>query len=598
MDTRPDARPWAQLLFAGWLLGVGVPLLVGQGLAFGRGFTVARTLALSVALLPWLAWRYLKDGLPVGPAPRVAARGLRTALLGLAALLWALVVLPVALWPRTALGGFLGGTIAWDVVYYHLPKAVDVLQTRGMWNLTVPYGQYPVGWEILLALSVGIGRSAEGLGPAAGVALGGFLLACLVLLQRETGWPTAWGAVLVGGMTFSFYVPMPNNPWREFGRVVHYTSGIGKNDVLAAALLLAVLVHLPLSRDPARRRWHPTGVGLSLAAALAVKPHVGLLALALVGGTWLWLRPRPTARTALAWLGAAMVGSLWMARNLVLMGRLFSPVASLLARRALVRVLPEPAFWQSGPKTWLLVTAALLVGTAWAWRRPSWRAPVAAAWVLYAGFLVTPAGVQPRGPRWHVAWRLGLALLAWVWTLLWAGLAEVSERRVRWIWSGRWAGRFACALALAATLALGLREGHRLRVEPEHAWILYDPFPHAVGTRGYYSVFDYLHRSLRGATVEFDGAPPWYVYDPALTHRAVRPGHYPGGLPAAVPQPRPDHWLFCAAEWQPHGRVTDPDAVRAQVARWQAQGWTVLYADSACALARAEPLSPASGSLP
>ena len=590
MSAPSPARPWPRLLFAGWLLGVTVPLLVGQVLAFGRAFTVGRALALSGVLLPLLAWCYAGDGLPRGPEPRPLPRGVTAALALLAAGLWALVVLPVLLWPRTPLGGFMGGAITWDVVYYHLPKAVDLLQTRGLWNLAVPYGQYPLGWETLLALSVGLGRSAEGLGPAAGVALLGFLLGWLALLRRETGWPTAVLAVLVGGMVFSFYLPVPNNPWREFGRVVHYTSGIGKNDLLAAALLLAVLLHGPWSRNPAHRGWHPTGTGLSLAAALAVKPHAGLLAAALVAAGLVGHRPRPRARVILAWLAAAGLGSLWLVRNLLLLGRPFSPIAEVLARRALLYALPDPALWRHPPKTWLLVTLALLGLSLWAARRPAWRAPVLAGWLLYAGFLVTPAGVQPRGSRLQVAWRLGLALLAWVWTLLWAGLAAVGPWPRR-----RLARRGRALVAVLALLAAGgllLRYGHRLRLEPEHAWLLYDPFPQPVGTAGYYSVFDYLHRSLRGAVVDFDGAPPWYVYDPGLTHRAVRPGNYPAGMPTAVPQPQPDHWLFCAAVWQPHGRAEDPAAVAAQVARWQAAGLTVLYADAACALARAAPSSP------
>jgi len=584
---------WLPLALAGWLLGVATPLLVGQVLAFLRVFSVTTALMLSALVLPGLAWLYARDGAPY-TLPRSTSQTLAPAWIGVAVLLWALMVVPVLLWPRSALGGFMGGAIAWDVVYYHLPKAADLVQRGHMWNLALPYGQYPLGWETLLALSVGLSHRADGLGPASAVALVGFMLAFAALLHRETDWPV-WGTILaVGGMMFSFYLPVPNNPWREFGRVVHYTSGIGKNDVLAAALLLTTLVHLPLSRSRAHARLgaHPTGVGLALAAALAVKPHAGLLALALVGVGWVSRRPRPKGKVLWAWLAAAGVGSLWLVRNLLLLGRPFSPIADILARRALMYALPQKVFWVSLPKTWLLVSAALVGLTFWAARHPSWRGPVAAAWVLYGGLLGTPASARLEGAHGPVAWRFGLALLAWIWVLLWAWVAPYGRRlvlpaRVRRGWR---VGQ--TVLALALTVGLLVRYGHRLRLEPEHGWLLNDPFPTPVGRGGYHSVFDFIHRQVRDAVIDFDGAPPWYVYGPGLTNRPVRPGHYPAGMPAAVPQPKPDHWLFCAATWQPHGRVADPDAVTQQVAQWQAAGRTVLYADTACALARAEPSSP------
>ena len=583
---------WTTLVWGGWLLGVSVPMLAGQALAFGRGFTVGRTLALSLAVLPVLAWAYAREGPPWPRPPGLASRALRAALLALAGLLWALVVVPVALWPRSPLGAFSQGVPTWDVLYYHLPKAADVVQRGHFWNLALPYGQYPPGWEMLLALSVGIGHSAEGLGPAAGVALVGLLVSFHGLLQRETRWPAAVTAVLVGGMMFSFYLPVPNNPWRELGRVVHYASGVGKNDVLAAALLLSVLGHGPFGVHPSGRRVHRVGLGLSLAAALAVKPQVGLWAggLTVAAGATRRVGPRVWA----AWAAGGVLGSLWLVRNVALLGRPFSPVAAVLQRRSLAYHLADPRLWHSWPKTLLLAGALTLFLAGWAWRRPSWRGAVLVAAGLLLGFTFTPASVQPHGERLRVAWRLGLAALVWLWVLAWAWLAHGGLRPRRP--PSRRAALGLTAVALALTVALATRYGWRLRVEPAYGHGLYDPFPQPVGTGGYWSVFAYLHRCLPAAAVDFDGAPPWYVYGPDLARRPVRPGHYPGGQADAVPQPAADYWLVCAAAWRPYGRVEDPAAVAEQVRRWQAAGHQVLYADPACALARAT-ASPTDGAV-
>ena len=567
-----------------------------------QAYTGKRALALSLFILPFLAWHYLQDGLPQSRESRdlpTPSRDLYIGLSLLVALLWALMLVPVFLWPRSSLGSFMHGTIAWDVVYYHLPKAVNLIQEGHFWNLAIPYGQYPVGWESLLALSISINGNAEGLGPATGIALVGFYLSWYVLLQRETAWPGPVVALLVGIMTFSFYLPVPNNPWREFARVMHYTSGIGKNDLLSAALVLSALVHLPLSSRHMERQAHPTGLALSLAAALAVKPHAGLSVLGLIVIAKIIVKSRFRWSSKLFCLITASLGVSWLIRNLVILKRPFSPIASILAHKSIFYALPQAIFWHSHPKTWWLVSAMLLFSTLLVLLKAysHWRGPLAAAWVLYVIFLVTPASVRLHGTQMRVAWRFGLALLAWIWTLAWAfvahGIPRIPDQFFQsWPISSNWRfflRRMGLWLSLLATAALFWRYGERLSLQPQHAWILYDPFPQPVGTLGYHSVFDFIHRRVRQAVIDFDGAPPWYVYDPELTNRAVRPGHYPGGMPTAVSQPKPTHWLFCAAKWQPHGKVEDPLQVVQQVVQWRSQGLQILYIDQACALARQGP---------
>ncbi len=562
-----------------------IPLLVVQGLAFLKGFTLLRALVVSGLLLPVMAGLYVREGFPPLPAsprfPRPLAWLLWT-LLGL--WLAVLVLFPVVFWPRTRLGVFL----PWDLIYYHLPKAADLVQRGDMWNLALPYGQYPLGWEGLLALSMGWSGTAEGVGPAMGLALVGLGLGLMLLLQREGKWPMVGAGVVVPLMFFSFHLPFPGNPWRVLGLVV--AESLGKNDVFAAALVLGALYHLPLSLRPAPRG-HGVGYALTLAAAFATKPHSGLMVLGLGLMAWWWSSRRRRAwrwdRVVVGGLSLA-VGLLWLVRNLLLLGRPFSPIVAVLQRRAVMMAVWQPSFWQPWPKTFLLLGAFLALLTLVAWRRPAWRRPVAAAWWLVGVWSVTPAGVMSAG---RIDWRFGLAPLLWAWVLVLAGGTAILRHR-RWAWAGRPGVVLVLGgLTLGGGLWTGVRYAHFLSWEPQYGHVLYDPFPEPVGVGGYRSVFDYLDREVRYGTIHADGVPFFYLYDPAWTNRPVRPRAFPSGMPRAVPQPVPDHWLYCAVRWDWRHRAypEDPDRVRRVARRWARLGRDILYQDAACVLARKSP---------
>ncbi|MDE2107332.1 MAG: hypothetical protein KGL39_59600, partial [Patescibacteria group bacterium] len=56
-------------------------------------------------------------------------------------LILALVAIPVAAWPYSPINQVLH----WDAGAYHFPKAVELFKSGNVWDLSIPYGEYPFG---------------------------------------------------------------------------------------------------------------------------------------------------------------------------------------------------------------------------------------------------------------------------------------------------------------------------------------------------------------------------------------------------------------------------------------------------------------------
>ncbi len=560
-----------------WWIGLGSLLLVitwmltAQLLAFLRLFrlplAMAATGVLGYGVLSW----YRREGFPVVlPKPQATFPSGLSWFLGMTGFIaLGISLFPLIGWP--VLIHRYQIWVPWDVVYYHLPKAVDLLQKGHMWNLALPYGQYPLGWEALLTLLLGLQGHALGLGMLSAWATAMWAFLVWALLRVEARLPVGPALFVVGLLAVATHLGWRLVPWHIISFLL---LSVGKNDLLAAALVLFGLLHVR------RERLHRCGYLLSLAGAWAVKPWAGIFLLGL-GLAWTLRLPSGRAR----WLGemsvALLLGNLWLIRNFVLMGRPLSPIADILQRRALLWQVFHPDFWGLPRYQLGFITGVLLGLLLWSLFHKAWRYSVGMLAGLYGVFVVTPAVVLPAG---LIQWRFALALLSWMWVLLVRWGMDV------WPWThslGRRFGGWVLAFAALAIWFFFPRIPQMWMTELRAKYIIEDPFLDPVSEGPYRSVFAYIDQNLHDARIEAN-VPLYYVYDAGLTNEGVRPGHFPAGMPNAVPQPQPTHRLFCSLRWQWRGNafLKDPDEVQEVYRAWKARGYRILYVDQACVLAQ------------
>lgn len=145
------------IIFAGQVLGlmrlysiglaVPVSLLCG-GLVF----------YLLAANRRWFSFLDEEDSARSGTFPQTLL-DVSLTLLGLA-LFTGLALYPLARWPFSPISQ----TLNWDAGLYHFPKAIETLSTGSAWDMTIDYGEYPFGYESLLALAFGLNHDGYLLG--------------------------------------------------------------------------------------------------------------------------------------------------------------------------------------------------------------------------------------------------------------------------------------------------------------------------------------------------------------------------------------------------------------------------------------------------
>ncbi len=578
-ETARGVHPSGVERLYGWLtIVIGAEVAAVQVLAFLGWFTAWRALALGGVLAVALGKAYFAEPLPEDAPKFHWPKPLTVAAWFAAAVAAVLVLEPLLIWPRTVLGG----SLLWDVIWYHLPKAIDLVQRGTMWNLALPYGQYPLGWEGLAAVLMGLFHTAAVLGPLTALTVFWAGVGMWALLRREAGWPDAAAALAAAGVWLGGELVQHFNPWVLLFFVPHYN--VGKNDIFAAAAVLAAWYHLPLGFGERQPRWHKTGVALSALVAFATKPYAAAAVVLLVVLAW-WLSPeaRPRWRKHdMAYLGLASVGLLWLVRNLVLLHQP-TTVGGTLWKQVVLRYVVTPDFWHPVPKKFVFMVLASAVALMWGWRQRKARP---GAWGFVAVFLlfwVTPASARYLDAS-HQAiadWRFGFASLYLLPVVLGVWASAVARRwPVPWLAQPEVAWLGAVLLVLGA-LWVGWQARAQLRYFPPNARVLEDPYERPVGVDGYRSVFDYIHREVRHAVIQVENVPFYYVYDPQYTDFPVKPKAYPGGKPEAVPQPVPDHYLACRSAWRSWWpRHPWPARVETLLSR----GWKVLYRDQECVL--------------
>jgi hypothetical protein len=254
---------------------------------------------------------------------------------------WSLLVMALVIaatvfsWAVTTKHALDRGVFNFDSLWYHLPFAVDMVQTHsvvGMHHVETVFTNwfYPQNSELLHAVGILlIGRDTLSLFLNFGWLAMAFLAAYCV------GRPYGRGAVtaVAAGILLACHTLVVRDP------------GSAKNDLAAAALLLASIAILVEAwnasrvapsartgseRDQAMERWAVAGAGV--AAGLAAGTRVtGLAMAAALTIAVVVLAPRGRQWAGFGWwfLPALAGGAFWYLRNLVVAGNPLPEVRSL-----------------------------------------------------------------------------------------------------------------------------------------------------------------------------------------------------------------------------------------------------------------------------
>jgi hypothetical protein len=410
--------------------------LLGTLQLFYAGAVVALSLVLAGVILWWTS-RSNGDLGPEGQgAPAATGPAGRSAL---ALVMWAVVAIVVAHWSITTQHALDRGIFNFDSLWYHLPFAVDMVQTHsvvGMHHVETVFTNwfYPQNSELLHAVGILLtGRDALSLFLNFGWLGVAFLAAWCV------GRPYGRGPLTVVAAAILL----------ECHTLVVRDPGAAKNDLAAAALVLAAIAILveawaqrrPTAAPPpdaavishatrgkALPRLEP---GWALAAAglaigLAAGTRVTVLAMAgALSVTVIVLAPKGRRWAAAAWwfLPALAGGAFWYLRNLVVAGNPLPEVERLGPIS-----LPHPERLQEGRPDFSIVHYATDTGV---WRHyfaPGLHQAFGALWPLVVlGAAAAALWALLRGRDTIVRWLGGVALfglLAYLFTPLSAAGAE------------------------------------------------------------------------------------------------------------------------------------------------------------------------------
>lgn len=263
------------------LVGLIFPAQLLGHMGLYRAALVLPSIILITGITAWASLRYgMKFYRAVLPPPGLTGRrAWLDTTIGIAAaiVLVLLILMPVARWPFSSISE----TLDWDAGAYHLPKALELLNTGSVWDFTISYGEYPFGYESLFSAAAMLDRRGYLFGAAHLLAVLYFVITFWFLARRFGQLPAGVSLFFVAALvTAGTFLWGQYTPWFIY-RYLIYT--IGKNDLFLGATLLAVILHAPIGPRPLQRAWFPLGMALATFLSFSTKPNGMLTAAPLWG---------------------------------------------------------------------------------------------------------------------------------------------------------------------------------------------------------------------------------------------------------------------------------------------------------------------------
>jgi hypothetical protein len=471
-----------------------------------------------------------------------------------------LVFFPLVHWPYSPISI----EIPWDAGVYHFPKAAEMISTGSAWDLSISYGEYPFGYESLIAMSLLLNRSGFLIGTVHALISLYLLLSLGLLISQRTRIPRA-PILFMLGILFLGTQLAPNfesNIWWVFWPQITL---IGKNDVFLAAALLAVLLHTPISRQGP---FFPFGLAVASMVALSIKPTAGVVVLFswLVMLIFMWRAKLPRSSWNQLLLSGLIIfpGILWAIRNLVAQGALFSTDSSVLASWSIVNNLSNPYFYENIPQhLYIIISIISLAGLVSVFKR-SLRFELVSVFVLLVTFALTPASAffGSTQERAQIGWRFALALLAYILVIMMAVLEPIINRVYRWIAQTNYVAATLAFIVLVFGGWCVWTQRDLLATYPKNEIVLHDQYRQPVGVGGYYSAYDFVQKNVHHSIVIIENGYSYYLYDPGFTNSITR-------------SRTPDYYVWLQTPWINGGGY--PDTLNQS--DWL-QTWQLVYEDT------------------
>jgi hypothetical protein len=524
-------------LYSGLIALLTATLLTGHLLGFAGVYTPLPALLLLPLLLLLLYRAYRRDD-PPWTTPGTSTETRETRTLKRVLLLSAGVIFGVVFAWRMITYPFseFGALIPADFINYHAIKAVDLAYYGTVWNLNIPYGQYPVGYETLVAFPLLLTGHLHDSGLVHLLITLTLWLTLYGLLRRYTRFSPA---LALSSSLALFFVPL------IYSQVVV----IGKNDVLLALSVLMAILHAPVGLT-GDTRWHPVGLACATLISIATKGS-GLYVLVLLWGFALyqawrdWQQKQPSLRPGQLLLLVLLMfpGGWWVLRNIAIMGQPYSPEVSNFFQTSILANLSNPALYDMarGLDTLLLwLAAALLLTLLLAWnQRFSWRALLLLL-VLIVNYLATPLSAFDTIERnmLNIEWRFLVLPLLMMLIVAIALLSPLLERVYMRVNQHRAGVLAASGLVIAASAGLLLLLDAPYFLNPAN---LRDESPFAYPPNSIYACVD---DRLDSGTVYLENTNGFYLryHNPEL--RFTAGNAFPLRMPDVYNPPPPDYAVF------------------------------------------------------
>lgn len=467
-------------------------------------------------------------------------------------------------YPVSAVGNVIPG----DAISYHFLKALELIRSGTLWNLAHLYGEYPIGYESLIAFGLLFTGSWQFAGVMHGLILLLLILSIYLLLRRYTQLPDA---VLFFISVIIFFYP----------DLYSQALIVGKNDLFLAATILGAILHSPLALRGKSNACHPLGLALLTSISLATKP----------GGIWilafLWLivlvywvqayrakKAQHYLKISHFMLAIVLMfpGGLWVIRNDVMMGRFFSPEVSSFFSGSIGANLTNLRLYTSGLESYVLIGLSAWIFALIVFLAFFVPVPITLLFITMLGaFMVTPLSAFHTTAQVtvHIEWRYTTHLFFFLLILM---LARFEALLKKWVDIAT-----AYRHILGAALIIGsvgiVAIINPFEVYTDNALKLRDPYLESVGSGGYHSVYDYVQREIQNAVIFSHGAEPFYLYHPTQpTNQIIGHTRHPLGMPDLIVLPEPDYLVYIPENLP--GEARDPFIFVS------AYDWQLVYEDS------------------